>query len=168
MLNLTAIAATYSLRQHGHRYTGPCPKCGGSATSDKFQIREAAGIVCDRPACDVWDTCRMGSNAGQPRARRPHSVTVPYKTETKPRTTPQRDPASIWLACAAAHPHINVIALGSVGMPPTTAQTVLLKSTPVILVSLDADPESAAGQKSIRKAFNELPASLWKEVHHAE
>lgn len=327
MLNYQQIAATYNLRQHGNRYTGPCPKCGGSERSDKFQLRsdggykcyacgfkgdeiswwreiegkscpeafEAAGIKCDRTACAVWDTCRMGRNQGQPIARTPHSVQVPHKQTDTPRTTTQRDPASTWLAwatalltkaqanlqsdrstldylagrgigpaaakqyglgtlahpqkpnrasiglppekngkttlwvpgglviptldaaglhrlkirrtsedrakfidklkyvwvegsgnapmliqresaagtiiveaeldaiaCAAAHPGINVIALGTVDMPVTAEQGELLKATPVILVALDADPESAAGQKAVRKWLTDWPnAKAW-------
>lgn len=46
MLTAEAIAHTHNLRRSGHRYVGPCPKCGGSAKSDKFQIRDDMGFKC--------------------------------------------------------------------------------------------------------------------------
>jgi hypothetical protein len=316
MLNITAIAATHNLRQQGNRYIGPCPKCGGSATSDKFQIRddggfkcyacgfkgdaitwlreidglscpeafEAAGLACTRTTCPVYAGCRMGEGKhGQRPPRLAASVQVPPVKAVRERLTAPRDPAATWLqwasgllakaqanlqsdratldylagrgiglaaatahglgvlthpqkpnrqsiglpperngktalwipaglviptmaggalhrlrirrtvedrakfcddlkyvwiegsgkaplliereqargtviveaeldaiACAAAHAQINVIALGTVDMPVTAAQHQLLQQTPVILVALDADAESAAGQKAVK------------------
>lgn len=44
------IAQQYNLRRTGNRYTGPCPQCGGSARSDKFDLRDDGGFKCY--ACD--------------------------------------------------------------------------------------------------------------------
>ena len=49
-LDLQALAATYNLRRGNGRFVGPCPKCGGSATSDKFVIRDDGGFKCH--GCD--------------------------------------------------------------------------------------------------------------------
>jgi len=40
------IADDYSLRSRGKLYAGPCPFCGGSKTSDKFNIRPDGGYLC--------------------------------------------------------------------------------------------------------------------------
>ncbi|MGD9947537.1 MAG: CHC2 zinc finger domain-containing protein [Desulfobulbus sp.] len=40
------IAAKYGLRKSGNRYTGPCPKCGGSKDSDKFVLFPDGGFRC--------------------------------------------------------------------------------------------------------------------------
>lgn len=40
------IAARFNLRKHGNRYVGPCPKCGGSNRTDKFNIRDDGGFKC--------------------------------------------------------------------------------------------------------------------------
>lgn len=40
------IAADYSLRRRGKLYAGPCPFCGGSKSSDKFNIRPDGGYIC--------------------------------------------------------------------------------------------------------------------------
>ena len=44
------IAFRHSLRRGSGRWSGPCPKCGGSARSDKFVIKEDGGFKCY--ACD--------------------------------------------------------------------------------------------------------------------
>ena len=44
------IAAKYHLKRHNGRFSGPCPKCGGKATSDRFSIRDDGGFKCY--ACD--------------------------------------------------------------------------------------------------------------------
>lgn len=43
---LTDIASRYKLRRGSGRYAGPCPKCGGSARSDKFVIQDDGGFKC--------------------------------------------------------------------------------------------------------------------------
>jgi len=328
MIDIQHIATTFNLRQHGNRYSGPCPKCGGSARSDKFSIRtdggfkcyacgfkgdaitwlreiermscpeafSAAGMSCTRSSCAVWSTCRMGKGGEQPAKRLPQSVTVPVAAEARQRATEQRDPQAVWLkwasnlldkaranlagdratldylagrgigqaaareyrlgvlthperlnrasiglpperngkahlwvpaglvipsfdasgrlhrlrirrtaedreqfrgdlkyvwiegsgnapllirrdgapgtvvveaeldaiAIAAAHPGVNAMALGTVDMPPTAEQAGLLRETPVVLVALDADSESAAGQKAVRRWLTEWPqAKAW-------
>lgn len=40
------IAARYNLTRRNGRYAGPCPKCGGSKTSDKFSLRDDGGFKC--------------------------------------------------------------------------------------------------------------------------
>ncbi|SDO95211.1 CHC2 zinc finger domain-containing protein [Desulforhopalus singaporensis] len=40
------IAADYRLRRRGKLYAGPCPFCGGSSKSDKFNIRPDGGYIC--------------------------------------------------------------------------------------------------------------------------
>lgn len=40
------IADTWKLRRSGIRFEGACPKCGGSGTSNKFQIRDDGGFKC--------------------------------------------------------------------------------------------------------------------------
>lgn len=45
-LDLQALATTYNLRRGNGRFFGPCPKCGGSSTSDKFVIRDDGGFKC--------------------------------------------------------------------------------------------------------------------------
>jgi len=51
-MNATSIdiAAKHGLRKSGNRYTGPCPKCGGSKDSDKFVLFPDGGFRCF--ACD--------------------------------------------------------------------------------------------------------------------
>ena len=44
--NLIDIAAKYGLRKSGNRHTGPCPKCGGSDSSDKFVLFSDGGFRC--------------------------------------------------------------------------------------------------------------------------
>ena len=44
------IVKDCGLRRSGRRYVGPCPECGGSRTSDRFQIRDDGGFKCF--ACD--------------------------------------------------------------------------------------------------------------------
>lgn len=327
MIDIQRIAATYNLHQHGDRYSGPCPKCGGSARSDKFSIRAdggfkcyacgfkgdaitwlreidglscpeafaAAGMDCSRSACAVWSTCRKGLG-GKKVQPLPRSVAVPALPSTKERTTEQRDPKERWLswssalltkaqgaltgdrsmvdylagrgiglaaakvaglgvlthpqkpnresigltpersgkphlwvpaglvvptfdvdgqlhrlrirrtdedranfrsdlkyvwvegsgnapmlirreqaagtviveaeldaiAIAAAHSGVNVLAMGTVDMPPTAEQAAVLRETPVILVALDADGQSAAGQKAVRGWLKTWPqAKAW-------
>jgi len=46
MPNVAAIAARHKLRHRNGRYIGPCPKCGGSANSDKFVMRDDGGFKC--------------------------------------------------------------------------------------------------------------------------
>lgn len=45
-VDLQALAATHNLRRGNGRFVGPCPKCGGSSTSDKFVIRDDGGFKC--------------------------------------------------------------------------------------------------------------------------
>lgn len=40
------IAERYGLRRRGKLYAGPCPECGGSKSSDKFNIRPDGGYKC--------------------------------------------------------------------------------------------------------------------------
>ena len=40
------IADEYHLRRRGKLYAGPCPFCGGSSKSDKFNIRPDGGYIC--------------------------------------------------------------------------------------------------------------------------
>lgn len=47
---LSEIIAKYNLRKSGNRWVGPCPHCGGSKTSDKFQLFADGGFRCY--ACD--------------------------------------------------------------------------------------------------------------------
>lgn len=47
---LTDIAQRFSLARKSGKWVGPCPKCGGSATSDKFNLRDDGGFKCY--ACD--------------------------------------------------------------------------------------------------------------------
>jgi hypothetical protein len=47
---LSDIATTYSLARKSGKWVGPCPKCGGSTGSDKFNIRDDGGFKCY--ACD--------------------------------------------------------------------------------------------------------------------
>lgn len=328
MIDIQGIAEKHNLRQRGDRYTGPCPQCGGSAKSDKFQMRDdggfkcyscgfkgdaitwlrtmeglscpeafrAAGLNCDRTGCSVYGTCSMGDGSGKQQKAGPRSCTVTPIRPVKPRTTIQKDPKSIWLnwatellakaekgliatsaeqaylsergigpafartqhlgylnhqqspdrasiglaperngktklwvpaghviptfdsngqlhrlrvrrtgadrkkfradlkyvwlegsgnaplmiqrenargtviveaeldgyACAAAHQQINVIALGTVDMPVTAEQIEVLKASPVILIALDADLESAAGQKAVKEWLTTWPqAKAW-------
>jgi hypothetical protein len=46
--SLSEIIERYKLRKSGRRWVGPCPKpdCGGSATSDKFNLWEDGGFRC--------------------------------------------------------------------------------------------------------------------------
>lgn len=43
---LTEIVDRYHLRRGNARWSGPCPKCGGSPTSDKFVIKDDGGFKC--------------------------------------------------------------------------------------------------------------------------
>jgi len=43
---LTAIVDRYSLRKGQRRFTGQCPKCGGSKDTDRFVIRDDGGFKC--------------------------------------------------------------------------------------------------------------------------
>lgn len=43
---LNDIAARFQLTRKAGKWTGPCPKCGGSGQSDKFQIRDDGGFKC--------------------------------------------------------------------------------------------------------------------------
>ncbi len=43
---LTEIASTFNLKRKSGKYVGPCPKCGGSASSDKFNIKDDGGFKC--------------------------------------------------------------------------------------------------------------------------
>lgn len=47
---LTDIAQRFDLARKTGKWVGPCPKCGGSATSDKFNLRDDGGFKCY--ACD--------------------------------------------------------------------------------------------------------------------
>jgi DNA primase len=44
------IAAENALTKRGDRYVGPCPECGGSSKTDKFNMRLDGGFKCY--ACD--------------------------------------------------------------------------------------------------------------------
>jgi len=43
---LNAISDRYNLKRKSGKYVGPCPKCGGSSNSDKFNIRDDGGFKC--------------------------------------------------------------------------------------------------------------------------
>lgn len=43
---LTDIAARFDLVRKTGKWVGPCPKCGGSKASDKFNIRDDGGFKC--------------------------------------------------------------------------------------------------------------------------
>lgn len=43
---LEDIADRYSLSRKTGKWVGPCPKCGGSSRSDKFNIRDDGGFKC--------------------------------------------------------------------------------------------------------------------------
>lgn len=47
---LSEIIARYGLKKSGSRWVGPCPKCGGSKGTDKFQLFQDGGFRCY--ACD--------------------------------------------------------------------------------------------------------------------
>ena len=47
---LSDIAARYRLKRKSGKWVGACPECGGSATSDKFNLRDDGGFKCY--ACD--------------------------------------------------------------------------------------------------------------------
>ena len=40
------IAARYGLTRKGEKWVGKCPKCGGSDTTDRFNIRDDGGFKC--------------------------------------------------------------------------------------------------------------------------
>ncbi len=40
------IAAKHNLKRRNGKYIGPCPECGGSSKSDKFNIRDDGGFKC--------------------------------------------------------------------------------------------------------------------------
>ena len=40
------IAKQYGLKRGNGKYVGPCPECGGSGTSDRFNIRDDGGYKC--------------------------------------------------------------------------------------------------------------------------
>jgi predicted RNA-binding Zn-ribbon protein involved in translation (DUF1610 family) len=40
------IASRYKLARRGGRWVGPCPQCGGSDRSDKFNMRDDGGFKC--------------------------------------------------------------------------------------------------------------------------
>jgi len=40
------IAHNYNLHRVGNGYAGPCPKCGGSPRSDKFNLKDDGGFKC--------------------------------------------------------------------------------------------------------------------------
>ena len=127
------IANTYNLKRRGHRWAGPCPKCGGSSSSDKFVLREdggfkcygcdfrgdaitwhrqmeglscpdahdAAGQDCRLTSCPARGTCRLGDGSGRARKRTARSVAPEAAERRDPRTTVQRDPAETWRTWAA-------------------------------------------------------------------
>jgi hypothetical protein len=43
---LSDIAARYNLKRKSGKYAGACPKCGGSSSSDKFNIKDDGGFKC--------------------------------------------------------------------------------------------------------------------------
>jgi len=43
---ISSIVEKYGLRKSGSRWAGPCPWCGGSKTTDKFNIRDDGGYKC--------------------------------------------------------------------------------------------------------------------------
>lgn len=45
-LDIANIAATHNLKRRSGGFAGPCPKCGGGATSDKFVIKDDGGFKC--------------------------------------------------------------------------------------------------------------------------
>lgn len=46
MTTAADIAQKHNLRRRNGRHVGPCPKCGGSSTSDKFVMRDDGGFKC--------------------------------------------------------------------------------------------------------------------------
>lgn len=158
------IAARFNLRQHGNRYVGPCPKCGGSNRTDKFNIRddggykcyacefkgdiigwlremdgmscpqahEAAGLPCRAAACPVKSTCRLGDGSGE--RTRTARVLRPAAARATRSSAPAlvRAPKTPWAAWAedlaeraASHLAANQIAINYLagrGIPYTAAQ----------------------------------------------
>lgn len=49
-VDIAEIAARHNLRRRSNGFAGPCPKCGGGQTSDKFVIKNDGGFKCY--ACD--------------------------------------------------------------------------------------------------------------------
>jgi hypothetical protein len=45
-IDLNEIASKYNLRKRGGGFAGPCPKCGGGASSDKFVLKLDGGFKC--------------------------------------------------------------------------------------------------------------------------
>lgn len=43
---INSIVTTYGLVKKGDKFVGKCPKCGGSETTDRFNIREDGGFKC--------------------------------------------------------------------------------------------------------------------------
>lgn len=63
------IAADHSLKRRSGRWVGPCPECGGSGTSDKFNLRDDGGFKCY--GCDfkgdiiTWLRKKEGMSCGK-------------------------------------------------------------------------------------------------------
>lgn len=76
------------------------------------------------------------------------------------------------IAIASAHADVDVIALGTVAMPVTTAQKALLDQTPVILVCLDADPDQngkqGAGPKAVKQWLDDYRQARYWPVPHGK
>lgn len=129
------IAIRLNLRQNGGRWSGICPKCGGSAGTDRFSLYEsggfkcyacdfkgnrikwlremegltcpeahrAAGQRCDATTCPVYATCSEGRGEKRDRGpRRAASTTLaPETVASAPRVNTPTAPADLWHAWAA-------------------------------------------------------------------
>lgn len=114
------IAADHGLRRRGKLYAGPCPFCGGSNKSDKFNIRPDGGYICrgcgetgdvitwlrkqeslscpdahDRAGreCRTSSTCQAASKCryGDKTARQPNRGRNMYRKPARPYQHPQDD-----------------------------------------------------------------------------
>lgn len=156
------IAHSHNLRRTGRRWVGPCPKCGGSNRSDKFNLwddggfrcyacgvkgdaiawhremegmscpdaHEAAGKPCDHHGCAVRSTCRLGD--GRATIRRAASVTAPPAASRR-RVTEQRDPADIWQAWAA-----ELVAKAAAALPASQEAVTTLADRGITLATARA------------------------------
>lgn len=123
------IAEQYHLRRSGNRWAGPCPKCGGSETTDRFVLfadggykcfscgwggtrvswlRQIEGMGCREAHDYLGEGCSTSCpqyascRQGQPRqARQPRALQVP--TEAARQVAPLRAAtvSPIWQAWAA-------------------------------------------------------------------
>ena len=160
------IAIRLNLRQNGGRWSGICPKCGGSAGTDRFSLYEsggfkcyacdfkgtrikwlkemegmtcpeahrAAGQRCDATTCPVYATCSEGRGEKSDHGpRRASSATLaPATVASAPRVNTPTAPADLWRAWAestaqAAVEHLHAMPanmdwLKKRGIAPTYAE----------------------------------------------